>query len=909
VERLSNGAVRQFLARTDLSLREVVVAIASGPIHLAGRFAGASAKIVGDRDFFVFSEAPPPVGQWIPLRFERPMLEEIARIQAQVGDREIRFVCVLLTPDDLYRELRWMGIRLGRLNTVFFNENLDHFMLRPGSVRHLPAHAAWRLRDWFRQQTYPGGRFYTWAWRFQDLKRWRRPLLYRRALQNGRALANARPKCIAVPTFTDPPEGITVVIPSRQGVELLERALPPILAQRPHQVVVVDNGSSDGTAELLARRFPSVETVVHQSPLSFAAAVNRGIERARHSHVCLLNNDMEIEEGFFAALRRAFDVRAGLFCATAQILFPESRRREETGKAVMPPGLGPTDFPIRCPEPVEGENYTEVLYGSGGCSMYRTGLLRALGGFDETFVPAYVEDLDMGYRGWLAGGSTVFVSDARVLHRHRATTGRFFTPEDIASAVEKNYFRFLNSAVTSPEVFSRLWAASVVRNNLTGARHEPPSCVAALEFAAECGAGSRTIPAVRSDERILALGSGEFARFPGRPRSKDAMVAVASCYAPFPLSHGGAVRMYNLMRRAAADYDQILIYFADELRTPPPELLDLAVEVVVVRRRGSHVYPSRDLPDVVQDFRSAAFGAVLAEAVCQWKPSIVQLEFTQLAQYAPDCGGAKTILVEHDVTIDLYRQLHDGAAGAARWEYRYQLDRWERFERQAWRDVDRVVVMSERDRSSVGPQAVVIPNGVDTDRFRPASEEPESGRLLFIGSFAHLPNVMALEFLLTHVWPQLNGTAKLHVIAGSKPEYYLEFYRSRVQVNLDLPGLELEAFVSDVRPAYRRAQVVVAPLLASAGTNIKILEAMAMGKAIVSTPAGIHGLDLTPGKDVIVTECAEEMSRAISHLIKHPEECREVGANARATVEQRFSWDSIAHLQRDLYDALRAETA
>lgn len=888
-------------------MSEVVVAIASGPPELAEAFARAAEKLAGSLPLYVLSEMRVSAGTWIPHRLERPAEDEIARVLAEVGGQAIRLVCVLLTPDPAFETMRLLGTRLGGLRTVFFNENLDHFMVRPGSFPAIARHVAWRARSWLTFQMKPGGRLYAWAWRMREPRRWRRTFLYRKASRKGRALANARPQRVELPPVEALPEGISVVIPSRDGAALLGRALPLILAEHPDQVIVVDNGSSDGTAELVARRYPTVEVVARPSPLSFAAAVNRGIERACYAHVCLLNNDMEIEPGFFLALRRAFDVRPGLFCATAQIFFPEGRRREETGKAVMPPGLGAFDFPIRCPEPVEGENYTDVLYGSGGCSMYSTAKLRTLGGFDERFVPAYVEDLDLGYRGWLAGGATVFVADARVLHRHRSTTGRFYSEDIIAAAVETNYVRFLASSVTDPEAFSALWNHAVVRNNLMAATHdEPPAHMAALKFAAGTVDRARKIPAVRPDAEILALGSGEFARFQGRPRSEKPLVLVASCYAPFPLSHGGAVRMYNLMLRASADYDHVLLYFADELRPPPMELLDLTVEIIVVRRRGSHAYASRDLPDVVQDFRSAPFRAVLAEAIRQWRPEIAQLEFTQLAQYADACQGAKTVLVEHDVTIDLFRQLHQNAQGAAKWEYRYQLDRWERFERQAWRDVDRVVVMSERDRETVGRSAVIIPNGVDTERFQPSPDSPEPGRLLFIGSLAHLPNLMALEHFLKNVFPAIEG-AKLHVIAGARPEYYLDFYRGRVDVDLTARGVELEAFVPDVRPAYRRARIVIAPLLASAGTNIKILEAMAMGKAIVSTPAGIHGLGLENGRDVIVTESAEEMASEIRDLIANPERVREIGAHARHTVCARYSWDEIARLQRDLYEALRAE--
>src|SRR6202011_4421757 len=115
---------------------------------------------------------------------------------------------------------------------------------------------------------------------------------------------------------------------------------------------------------------------------------------------------------------------------------------------------------------------------------------------------------------------------------------------------------------------------------------------------------------------------------------------------------------------------------------------------------------------------------------------------------------------------------------------------------------------------------------------------------------------------------------------------------------LEQPGIEVEDFVADVRPAYERAAVVIAPLLASAGTNIKIMEAMAMGKAIVSTPAGINGLNLDPGVDVMVTSTATEMGQAIRALIENPKERQSIEHQARMTVERWFDWDVIAQRQK-----------
>jgi glycosyltransferase involved in cell wall biosynthesis len=291
-------------------------------------------------------------------------------------------------------------------------------------------------------------------------------------------------------------------------------------------------------------------------------------------------------------------------------------------------------------------------------------------------------------------------------------------------------------------------------------------------------------------------------------------------------------------------------------------------------------------------------------AVRRYQPFAVQLEFTQMAQYAEDAHPAKTLLVEHDITLDLYQQM---LREKEDFETAREFARWQNFERAAWRKMDAVVVMSEKDRGMInGARSVaVLENGVDLERFQPAPAAPITKRLLFIGSFAHLPNLMALAWFLNEVWPQLNGYT-LHVIAGKNPDYWLDFYRERVQAQWRQSGVELEGFVSDVRPAYQQASTVIAPLLASAGTNIKIMEAMAMGKAIVATPGGVNGLELSAGDDFLLAGTAADFAAAIERL--HSEETlrRHLETQARRTVETRFGWEAIGQKQKALYESLRA---
>jgi GT2 family glycosyltransferase/glycosyltransferase involved in cell wall biosynthesis len=909
---------------------KIKLAFASGTEDLNRRLIEHLRALFPELPLWVVADFPPedPTLKWIRYRVNRSFADNLRTCREELRGHTIRLAAVMLVPNVPFRRMRLLALVLSPRAFLAFNENLNHFMLRPGSIPAIARHLAWRVANALRWSV-RAARKADWGLLAQYAAamvagilrpKWR-PLpqeLRKDAPASGRWQAEACPTNASKqptaggaggfacePHFFSAPEGavapgVTVVIPSRTGKELLQAQLPGLLAQAPEQIVVVDNGSTDGTAEWLACDYPQIEVVHSAVPLSFARAVNLGIARARCSHVCLLNNDMLLEPGFFAALQRAFEQVPDLFSATAQIQFPPGVRREETGKTVFAQST-PADFPVRCDVPLPGEDGSYVLYGSGGCSLYDAAKLRALGNLDEVYDPAYVEDLDLGYRAWQLGWPNVYVAGAIVEHRHRATTARFFTEEQLGHILEINYLRFVARAVSDPSVFRRLWKQAIRRLFL---RKGPLGPAAGIALRGGPGA-----PAAYSEDLFLALTDGSVSVFPGRradgkrgakPRGVP-RVMVASPYLPFPLSHGGAVRMYNLMRRAATEFDLLLVAFTEHGAPPPPEVLDLCAEVVLVRRAGSHDLPFTGRPEVVEEFASPSFRAALQQTVRKWRPAIAQLEFTQLAQYAPDCAPARTILVEHDVTFDLCQQflsLDD------RWELRRELDLWRKFETAAWRTVDRVVTMSEQDRRMVTTaRAVTLANGVDLDRFRPAADSDaavsdiDPRRILFIGSFAHRPNVMAVEFFLNDVWPLLHD-ATLHIIAGARHEQYA------VAADLAQPGVTVEGFVADVRPAYLRTALVVAPLLASAGTNIKVLEAMAMGKTVVSTPAGVNGLDLIPGQDFVLVHNAREMAAAIENLLAVPAERARIETAARARVERDYSWDTIARAQSALYREL-----
>lgn len=374
------------------------------------------------------------------------------------------------------------------------------------------------------------------------------------------------------------------------------------LAGHAAEVIVVDNGSDDGTAQWLASSWPKVQVDGSPKPLGFGSAVNRGIERARYSHVCLLNNDMRVEQDFFTALRRAFDSVPDLFCATAQIFFPPGVRREETGKAFMGPAQ-PDSFPVHCDEPLPGEDQTYVLYGSGGCSLYHAEKLRALGGMDRAYDPVYVEDLDIGYRGWQRGWPSVYVAGARLVHEHRATTSKYYTEQQLEQILEINYLKFLARVVAGPENFKRLWTEALERLRMR-AEAGNAAAVQAIRAAWKIAiAGGGGISPAFPEEQLLALANGAAAVFPGRAPRKVKLLTVS---------------------REVYPAGDVLVAYTDELQTPPPEVLEACAEAVLVRRGSGH----------------AAFHAALRQTVRKWRPERVNLRGQEMARYAADCSPA-----------------------------------------------------------------------------------------------------------------------------------------------------------------------------------------------------------------------------------------------------------------------------
>ena len=400
------------------------------------------------------------------------------------------------------------------------------------------------------------------------------------------------------------------------------------------------------------------------------------------------------------------------------------------------------------------------------------------------------------------------------------------------------------------------------------------------------------------------LSRGNIAFVPGasfgeRGSSGRLKVLIVSPFLPYPLSHGGAVRMFNLCSALADRVDFALVAIHESRETVHYEKLREVFQVVRVVDMDEPVSKDERLPAQVRQHQSQSLRETVAGLAADWQPDLLQVEFTHMAEFRDSAPETPAILVEHDLTFSLYQQLAESEGSE---EARREHGRWLEFERRWLRDYDAIWTVSEEDRLAAireGSQpdlTFAIPNGVDVFRFLPLDEPAANPEILFVGSFRHLPNVLSFEKLRDEIMPRVWGAfpnAVARVVAGPDHEWFWrKLARKSAPLDTD-PRIEVHGFVEDLRPLYARATAVTAPLEVSAGTNIKVVEAMACGKAIVTTPAGCGGLGLRDGHEALIRGDWASFAGALCEILSDASLRARIGRQARLAAERRFSWSAI----------------
>lgn len=392
---------------------------------------------------------------------------------------------------------------------------------------------------------------------------------------------------------------------------------------------------------------------------------------------------------------------------------------------------------------------------------------------------------------------------------------------------------------------------------------------------------------------------------------------------PFPPHQGAAIRTYSFLRNLAARHEIHLLSFADgeAVSSRVQALSPFCATVTTVRpphrstaRRALSVLAS-PLPDMALRLPSPEFANQLRIALDRDRFDFVQVEAIEMAQYGllakKLASKSAPRVVFDDINAEYLLQKRAFEADARRpkrWlGTLYSLVQWrklQRYEAQVCRQVDKVVVVSQADGEALRRlvpelQYVVVPNGVDTDYFQPAGPEKESDLdLVFTGKMDFRPNVDAILWFAQEVLPIITKEvpqARLTVV-GRDPHPRLAPVGS-------LPNVSLTGYVDDVRPFVGKASVYVVPLKVGGGTRLKLLQAMAMGKAIVSTSLGCEGLGLEPGRHLLIADDSTSFAEAVVGLIRDPQRRRELGRAVRELALAKHDWRQITPLLEQVYES------
>ncbi|HEV8039334.1 MAG TPA: glycosyltransferase [Bryobacteraceae bacterium] len=714
----------------------------------------------------------------------------------------------------------------------------------------------------------------------------------------------------------------SVVIPNWNGRDLLERYLPSILealAGNPdNEIILVDNGSSDGSAGMLAERFPTVRVLALDKNLGFGGGSNTGFRAAKNDIVVLLNSDMRVQPDFLLPLLDGF-TDAQVFAVSCQIFFTDpSKLREETGLTQGWWENGGLRVRHR-DDPAITDLYPCFYGGGGSCAFDRRKFLE-LGGFDELLHPFYLEDTDLGYLAWKRGWKVLYQPRSVVYHEHRGTIGKRFSQSQIDLVLKKNFILFCWKNIHEwPRLASHFFftfagaALSVFfgdsreRANLWGmwrAFLQLPQALSARSRA-------RSLAAVSDTEAFHRPLGGYFRdRFSvSHSEPEKLSVLFVSPYPICPPVHGGGVFMYQTARELMplCSLHLVILLDHDWEQWDHSEFQQSAASAeYLVRMQGRPKEFGSILPYAVREFANADLEWLLHRQIYTRAIDVVQLEYTALGQYHWDFRRIACLLFEHDI---YFQSIGRGLAGTrsfirktkASFEYLRAL----RYELKILPKFDRIQVCSPANGDYLLSFLPSLAGKLDDNRagistarydFQPNGREPHT--MLFLGSFRHLPNIEALDWFMRKVLPRVfeqSPDARLIIVgADPPPKHSLPDFGERI---------ELRGFVEDVREPLSRYAVFVCPILSGSGMRVKLLEAFAAGIPVVSTKLGAEGLTDKDADVCALADSPEAFAAKILELFRDPAKASELATRAR---EQVVAARDMGVLTRRLLESYRA---
>jgi polysaccharide biosynthesis protein PslH len=375
-----------------------------------------------------------------------------------------------------------------------------------------------------------------------------------------------------------------------------------------------------------------------------------------------------------------------------------------------------------------------------------------------------------------------------------------------------------------------------------------------------------------------------------------------------PPDTGGKIRSYNILRQLASRHSVTFFsYYASLPNDTHSDLKSIFDGVVCVPLQlPRQKSPAEGLEYGMRLFSYQPYSIAkycrpeaqkrLGSLLEKESYDVIVCDFIFAAGVIPWNWHIPKVLFTHNVEATIWRRHYEVAKNPlwktiSRWEWR----KMAAAERRYLHLADRVLTVSESDRdtfaSFLDPRKItVIPTGVDIDYFHPFPVEEKSGSLVFTGSMDWLPNEDAIFYFVEAILPLIkhqHPSVSLEVV-GRNPSRKLQALLETEK------SMRLTGWVEDIRPFLARCSVSIVPLRIGGGTRLKIFEAMAMGKAVVSTGIGAEGLPVQSGKNILLADAPQDFAASVVSLLRDSNQRNRLGTAARILVEENYSWRKVA---------------
>ena len=375
-----------------------------------------------------------------------------------------------------------------------------------------------------------------------------------------------------------------------------------------------------------------------------------------------------------------------------------------------------------------------------------------------------------------------------------------------------------------------------------------------------------------------------------------------------PPDSGGKIRSYNILRQLASKHSVTFFsFYAAHANDQHPALNDIFYKTICIPLPLPEPRSARELLDYgrylfslnsysVMKYCRPAVRYELHSLLQKERFDVILCDFLFAAPAIPWDVPCPKVIFTHNVEAMIWKRHYQVASNplwrALSWREWKTMDRAERL---YLKKADHVLAVSETDKNRFlnylpASKLTIVPTGVDVEFFQPRHSQEEPDSLVFTGSMDWLPNEDGIVHFVEQVLPRIRQQipdVSLSVV-GRKPSQKLQDLAARHE------GVRITGWVEDTRPYLARSAVCIVPLRIGGGTRLKIFEAMAMGKAVVSTTIGAEGLPVRHNESIVLADGPEEFARQTVNLLRSPERRQQIGAAAHKMVTEKYSWAKVA---------------